>query len=152
MYQQLILSFLIAILSLIILRAYDKFYNKQYTRKDYVNQFFLVLIASTTVLYVDNHFSNYNTTQVNKQLNLSPKIGGSSISQVGGTGNFKQFHQSTKPASVVETNIEKIKFSGKKNEEKNLSFWSGRRDSNPRLQPWQGCALPLSYARIGICY
>ena len=27
-------------------------------------------------------------------------------------------------------------------------FWSGRRDSNPRPQPWQGCALPLSYARI----
>src|SRR5713101_1814120 len=27
------------------------------------------------------------------------------------------------------------------------SFWSGRRDSNPRPQPWQGCALPLSYAR-----
>jgi hypothetical protein len=21
------------------------------------------------------------------------------------------------------------------------------KDSNPRLQPWQGCALPLSYAR-----
>ena len=27
-------------------------------------------------------------------------------------------------------------------------YWSGRRDSNPRPQPWQGCALPLSYARI----
>ena len=26
-------------------------------------------------------------------------------------------------------------------------IWSGRRDSNPRHQPWQGCALPLSYAR-----
>ena len=26
-------------------------------------------------------------------------------------------------------------------------FWSGRRDSNSRPQPWQGCALPLSYAR-----
>src|SRR5258705_18110 len=26
--------------------------------------------------------------------------------------------------------------------------WSGRRDSNPRPQPWQGCALPLSYTRI----
>jgi hypothetical protein len=26
-------------------------------------------------------------------------------------------------------------------------FWSGRRDSDPRLQPWQGCTLPLSYAR-----
>ena len=25
--------------------------------------------------------------------------------------------------------------------------WSGRRDLNPRPQPWQGCALPLSYAR-----
>jgi hypothetical protein len=28
------------------------------------------------------------------------------------------------------------------------TFWSGRWDSNPRPQPWQGCALPLSYARI----
>ncbi len=27
-------------------------------------------------------------------------------------------------------------------------FWSGRWDSNPRPQPWQGCALPLSYTRI----
>src|SRR5208282_3788592 len=26
--------------------------------------------------------------------------------------------------------------------------WSGKRDSNPRLQPWQGCTLPLSYSRI----
>ena len=30
------------------------------------------------------------------------------------------------------------------------SFWSGRRDSNPRPQPWQGCALPLSYFRTTI--
>ena len=29
------------------------------------------------------------------------------------------------------------------------SKWSGRRDLNPRPQPWQGCALPLSYFRIG---
>jgi hypothetical protein len=28
--------------------------------------------------------------------------------------------------------------------------WSGRRDSNPRPQPWQGCALPLSYTRVRI--
>ena len=28
-----------------------------------------------------------------------------------------------------------------------LGNWSGRRDSNPRPQPWQGCALPLSYTR-----
>jgi hypothetical protein len=27
-------------------------------------------------------------------------------------------------------------------------FWSGRWDLNPRPQPWQGCALPLSYTRI----
>ena len=25
--------------------------------------------------------------------------------------------------------------------------WSGKRDLNPRHQPWQGCALPLSYSR-----
>ena len=25
---------------------------------------------------------------------------------------------------------------------------SGKRDSNPRRQPWQGCTLPLSYSRI----
>jgi hypothetical protein len=29
-----------------------------------------------------------------------------------------------------------------------VEIWSGRRDSNPRPQPWQGCALPLSYARV----
>src|SRR5262249_56925676 len=27
-------------------------------------------------------------------------------------------------------------------------FWSGRWDSNPRPQHWQGCALPLSYTRV----
>ena len=27
-------------------------------------------------------------------------------------------------------------------------FWSGKRDSNSRPQPWQGCALPLSYSRL----
>ena len=25
--------------------------------------------------------------------------------------------------------------------------WSGRRGSNPRPQPWQGCAIPLSHSR-----
>ena len=30
---------------------------------------------------------------------------------------------------------------------RDVEEWSGRRDSNPRPQPWQGCALPLSYAR-----
>src|SRR5947208_1474819 len=28
-----------------------------------------------------------------------------------------------------------------------LKNWSGKRDLNPRPQPWQGCALPLSYSR-----
>ena len=28
-----------------------------------------------------------------------------------------------------------------------MTCWSGRRDLNPRLQPWQGCTLPLSYSR-----
>ncbi len=29
-----------------------------------------------------------------------------------------------------------------------LFNWSGQWDSDPRHQPWQGCALPLSYTRI----
>ena len=28
-----------------------------------------------------------------------------------------------------------------------LKLWSGRRDLNPRLRPWQGRTLPLSYSR-----
>ena len=28
-----------------------------------------------------------------------------------------------------------------------LNPWSGRRDLNPRLRPWQGRTLPLSYSR-----
>jgi hypothetical protein len=28
--------------------------------------------------------------------------------------------------------------------------WSGRRDLNPRLRPWQGRTLPLSYSRSGL--
>ena len=27
-------------------------------------------------------------------------------------------------------------------------LWSGKRDSNPRLRPWQGRTLPLSYSRM----
>ena len=29
-----------------------------------------------------------------------------------------------------------------------LKTLSEKRDSDPRPQPWQGCALPLSYSRI----
>ena len=28
-----------------------------------------------------------------------------------------------------------------------IILWSGKRGSNSRPQPWQGCALPLSYSR-----
>ena len=30
--------------------------------------------------------------------------------------------------------------------------WSGRRDSNSRLPPWQGGVLPLNYFRSGLCW
>jgi hypothetical protein len=33
-----------------------------------------------------------------------------------------------------------------------LKKLSGQRDSNARHQPWQGCALPLSYARNCVIY
>ena len=31
--------------------------------------------------------------------------------------------------------------------EPGTKLWSGKRDSNPRLRPWQGRTLPLSYSR-----
>ena len=31
-------------------------------------------------------------------------------------------------------------------------IWSGRRDLNPRLRPWQGRTLPLSYSRSLIAF
>ena len=36
---------------------------------------------------------------------------------------------------------------GRKIANRNYGIWSGKRDSNSRPQPWQGCALPLSYSR-----
>ena len=39
--------------------------------------------------------------------------------------------------------LTKILSKNKKPQPKPEAFvWSGRRDSNPRHQPWQGCALP----------
>ena len=32
------------------------------------------------------------------------------------------------------------------------SLWSGRRDSDPRLSPWQGDTLPLSHSRNFDCF
>jgi hypothetical protein len=34
--------------------------------------------------------------------------------------------------------------------ERRRKIWSGRRDLNPRLRPWQGRTLPLSYSRSAI--
>src|SRR5262245_61549148 len=31
-----------------------------------------------------------------------------------------------------------------------FQYWSGKRDSNPRLRPWQGRTLPLSYSRMPV--
>jgi hypothetical protein len=36
---------------------------------------------------------------------------------------------------------------GKKEEKKKKKSWSGKRELNPRLRPWQGRTLPLSYSR-----
>lgn len=32
-----------------------------------------------------------------------------------------------------------------------MGWTSGRWDSNPRRQPWEGCILPLNYARDRLC-
>jgi len=88
MFQIIILSILIAFLSIIIMRGYDKFNNKQYERSDYIRQFILSLFTSVTVLFIDNHFSNYNKNQT-----------GGNIAGLG----FKEIHNNTKP-NVINSN------------------------------------------------
>jgi hypothetical protein len=70
MFKIITLALFIAFLSSIVVRCYDKFYNKQYTKQVYLNNFFQVLICSILVLYVDEHFSNSNLNGCNK-LNIS---------------------------------------------------------------------------------
>ena len=36
-----------------------------------------------------------------------------------------------------------LKIELSKENKKNMITWSGRRDSNPRLQPWQGCFVSI---------
>jgi hypothetical protein len=82
MFKIITLALIIACLSSIVVRCYDKFYNKQYTKQVYLNNFFQVLICSILVLYVDEHFSNSNLSGSDKS-----NIGGSSSTkiQTGGT-------------------------------------------------------------------
>jgi hypothetical protein len=104
MYQLIILSIIISTISVIILRGYDKFYKKQYERSVYINQFFLVLISSIIVLYIDNHINN-NEHNILPILNL--QNGGSGIHNE--TSNFQKVHNSLKPKSLIDSNLEKIK-------------------------------------------
>jgi len=93
MYHQIILSFIISCISLLALRGYDKFNNKQYTKQVYINQFFLILSSSLIVLYIDNHLNNSNLLDTSTiKMNQS---GGSSLN--------------TKGKSVINSNLENIK-------------------------------------------
>ena len=47
------------------------------------------------------------------------------------------YHLATAPMSKNNTATQ----------ETSTKNWSGKRDSNPRLRPWQGRTLPLSYSR-----
>ena len=55
------------------------------------------------------------------------------------------------PAGSIQEAIQKLEYVHIFLIKKLFNFrelWSGRRDSNSRHLPWQGNALPLSYARI----
>src|SRR5581483_569203 len=47
------------------------------------------------------------------------------------------------PVIKVASRAEKVHW-------QNERIWSGRRDLNPRLRPWQGRTLPLSYSRSAL--
>ena len=46
---------------------------------------------------------------------------------------------------IVRTPIDFVRTTGL-----SAFLWSGRRDSDPRLSPWQGDTLPLSHSRISV--
>lgn len=57
--------------------------------------------------------------------------------------------KSTYQSTAITELYKFIKLKNNENNfKKNCFVWSGRWDSNPRHQPWQGCTLPLSYARL----
>ena len=52
------------------------------------------------------------------------------------------------PAANVKKSPTSYSRSGLEDVRENVNLWSGRRELNPRRQPWQGCTLPLSYSRV----
>jgi hypothetical protein len=50
------------------------------------------------------------------------------------------------PATTLAFRPTKVYLRGTARSE-DMKIWSGRRDLNPRLRPWQGRTLPLSYSR-----
>lgn len=84
MFKIVVLSLIIAFISTIIIRCYDKFYNKQYEKRIYLNNFFQVLISCVLVLYVDNHFSNSELHLGTTSLQGSGSKNNNSQTQYGG--------------------------------------------------------------------
>src|SRR5271166_4272444 len=54
-----------------------------------------------------------------------------------------------RPCSIHQRSLEGSS-SSEHEQAGNEKIWSGRRDLNPRLRPWQGRTLPLSYSRSRI--
>ena len=76
----IILSILIGVLSIILMRIYDKFYNKQYVKSDYIKIFILTTISSISVLYLNSII--IPTLPGNKSLSNTQQLGGNNQNKV----------------------------------------------------------------------
>src|SRR5690606_25312859 len=77
-------------------------------------------------------------TAGNLRLNHSAKVGGAARIRTG-DGGFADL--------CLTTWLRRQAVCGIRSGRLEVEDWSGKRDSNPRLRPWQGRTLPLSYAR-----
>ena len=98
-----------SVVGLIITRLEDKFYNRQYTKKEYVKVFCLCYLASLTTLLVINHILLPNLP--------SQQTGGSVNSSSLGTSNsantntsFKDIHKFFNPNTGGAGNSNTMKF------------------------------------------
>ena len=93
--SDIILSVLSGILSMIFMRINDKFYNKQYTKSEYVKIGILTCISTLTILYLNSilkpSLPSYNSLKGGNISNL----------QSGGNGNNTSRHIMGNKGSIV---------------------------------------------------
>lgn len=99
--NDIIVSILSGVLSTIFMRIHDKFYNKQYTKTDYVKIGILSSVSTLCVLYISSVIGPSLPSNIKPVLS-----GGSNSSSNIVSGGSNNQNVVTKVASVLNDNLE----------------------------------------------